>query len=40
MISGLIHARADEVLQCYSQKFELVKRLSEGEWQAMLLKKK
>ena len=40
VISGLIHARADEVLQCYFQKFELVKRLSEGEWQAMLLKKK
>ncbi len=39
VISGLIHERADEVLQKYSEKFKLVERLCEGEWQAMLLNK-
>lgn len=40
VISGLIHARADEVLEAYSEGFELVKREKKGEWQAMLLKAK
>lgn len=40
IISGLIHARADEVLKKYSEQFDAVERLREGEWQAMLLKKK
>ncbi len=38
IVSGLIHARADEVLDCYSHGFELVERMRKGEWQAMLLR--
>ena len=37
IISGLIHARADEVLADFSTSFSLKERISEGEWQAMLL---
>lgn len=40
IVSGLIHARADEVLDAFSEEFRLEKRLRKGEWQAMLLKKK
>ena len=40
IISGLIHARADEVLREYLKSFTLEERMSEGEWQAMLLKVK
>ncbi len=40
IISGLIHARADEVLDNFSECFELIERERKGEWQAMLLKAK
>lgn len=40
IISGLIHKRADEVLNAYLSDFTLEERLSQGEWQAMLLKAK
>lgn len=36
IISGLIHSRADEVCEAYAKNFTLLKRLKEGEWQAML----
>lgn len=38
IISGLINKRADEVAKAYQSGFELLDRIKEGEWQAMLLK--
>lgn len=40
VLSGLIHSRADEVIAAYERDFKVKERLSEGEWQAMLLEKK
>ncbi len=40
VISGIINARAEQVLDAYTPDFELIKRNQNGEWQAMLLKKR
>ncbi len=40
VISGIIHARAAEVENCYARSFDVVKKEIAGEWQAMLLRKK
>ncbi len=40
ILSGIIHARADEVLARYEVGFDVIKREKRGEWQALLLKKK
>lgn len=40
VISGIINARAEEVEKCYCKNFDLVEKIQNGEWQAMLLKKK
>ena len=40
IISGIIHARAAEVENCYIRSFDVVKKEKSGEWQAMLLRKK
>lgn len=40
VISGIIHARAAEVENCYARSFDVVRKEIAGEWQAMLLRKK
>ena len=40
IISGIINARADDVITAFNKYFELVKVNKKGEWQAMLLIKR
>lgn len=40
IISGIINARAEDVEDVYSKKFDVVEKRCKGEWQAMLLKLK
>lgn len=40
ILSGLLNHQVDEVLSAYSAKARLVKRLSRGDWSALLLEKK
>jgi ribosomal protein L11 methylase PrmA len=40
IISGIIHARADEVKQEYEKYFDIIKVEQKGEWQAMSMRKK
>lgn len=37
ILSGIINARADDVLGAYADGFDLVERRQKGEWQALLL---
>ena len=40
IISGIINSRADEVRSVYEQTFDVIEIKNNGEWQAMLLRKK
>ncbi len=40
IISGIIHARAEEVKSEYGKYFDIIKIVKKGEWQAMSLKKR
>ncbi len=40
ILSGIIHARANEVEECYGKNFDIERKIIKGEWQAMLLKKR
>jgi len=39
IVSGIINARAPEILEAYSDGFELLRNIQRGEWQAMVFKK-